>query len=1242
MAYHDLGEAPAADPAIRGLLDDIAHRKEFTAFRGWAPRPSAEVLGSLQIPAYYLSAGRGGVPLLPGLQLHGAQRFVENFGGPDTPYGRLILNWQTGTGKTIAIIAIALRHVAEYRERAGTPPADRPTVFIVGFTRKIIQKEMLSHPEFGFASRAEIAETERLRRLGDQAGPQSLEARQYGAHLGGLRRRITDRARGGYFQFMGYREFAGRLVRVTRKGAAAGLTLQKVFGQPEAGDAGGAGETPGGEAVARIARAVAAEELEVDEDILATLRRGFLAADEIHNTYNIQAKNNYGAAIQYALDRLEAEGPGVAPRAVFATATMMTGSAPEIVDLLNLAIPRRALPGGRRLERGDFFSKSGELAAAAPGARQGRGARWALRPGALERLGRLSAGRVTFLLDTDEASYPRRIFEGEPLRDGRTGAAIAYLLFTPCPMSPFHARTLAHFAAARPADVPDPAGEGAPDAGRTFIPANAYALYDMAYPNPAFPPGAAAEAGGASHGLYLSGETPRLLLAAPADWRRAAGVEAEPRSGGAGAAAEIRIRGGFLALEPGADAPPGLEAYSAKFARVVRDLLAIVRAGPGKAMVYHQRVRGAGVLQLLEILQANGFASETSIAGPGTLCAVCGVVKKAHGAAAAAAAAALRNPHEGLNSSRAAAHKGHAYTPARVLVVHSELEPAGIERVLAKANDLSNLEGYEYRVLLGSKIMQEGRNLMAFREQLILSLPGDIPTLIQLLGRVSRNGSHSPLPPGQRDVRVRIYVTTGGAGAEAPEPLRYAEKMQEYFPIQKINREFRRRAVDGPLRFGEMSASGAVGPEPSLMALPYEPLAPPPGPFADAGAGAQATFAAYGHGDREVATIVAVIRALFAVRPVWTYADLWAAVRTPGAVAGLAADPASFGEESYALAVSRLGGHNPGLRVDPPEAAGALPLAAVPADFQIVRAGRFYVLAPPPHPGLGGAAGGGPVVDIESYLRGDLPPARVRVRVSEYARAARSAHNFQARLRRFEEDYAPGGAPIEDALVAYPPKFHEELLRRLVEAEGPPPPRTAALGRATELYLRFRLLVPAAELRAHPEGARLGFAALDARPGGRALVGYVAARTVRLYVPPSGRRRAEWLDIPREALAIGPRFVENDVVVGYTGEEGQFKVRPPIQALAAEDVPDIRSLARGAVCRTRTRAEQESLARRLGAASRPEARAATRGQLCALIQARLLDNEEAARNGGAEGMVAGLRWFYLLGERMPAVAAGRT
>ena len=333
----DPARAAASARAIRELLADLAGRKEFCAATG-------DAAGAAAAGAGVAGFGLGPPPALhlPGLRLHGAQVFVRNFENPDTEYTRLLVKWQTGTGKSIAAISIGHEFVRQYRARAALG-ARPPAVFVISFTaRETIQEDMLQHPEFGFVAAAEVEELRRLRAAAGAAGPASAEARQLSGLVGVLRRRITDRARGGYYQFYGYKEFANRLFGVTRRGVARGFDVQAIYGRAE----GGFGE--------RLAEAVRRGDVVVNGELLDELRGGLLVADEVHNVYNILESNNYGIAIQYALDALGAE----APRAVFMSATPMTGSAAEIVDLLNLLVPRAALPGGMPLRRADFFARA--------------------------------------------------------------------------------------------------------------------------------------------------------------------------------------------------------------------------------------------------------------------------------------------------------------------------------------------------------------------------------------------------------------------------------------------------------------------------------------------------------------------------------------------------------------------------------------------------------------------------------------------------------------------------------------------------------------------------------------------------------------------------------------------------------------------------------------------------------------------------------------------------------------------
>ena len=1112
-------------------LADLPGRKEFNAFRG---------------------APAGGLALA-GLQLNGAQLFIRNFASPDTPYQRLLINWQTGTGKSIAAIAIAQEFVQQFRQRAalGGAAPDRCTVYVISFTaRDTIQEDMLRYPEFGFVSRAESESLQRGRAAAALAGPASEVARRLATTTGALRRRITDRSRGGYYQFYGYKEFANQIFAVTARGAAAKFDVAALA-------------EPGAAFGDRLRAAVARGDVTVNTDLLAAMRGGLLICDEIHNVYNIQESNNYGLAIQYALDALGAE----APRAVFMSATPMTGSAAEVVDLLNLLVPRAALPDGLPLRREDFFrTKHGEPSQ--------------LAPRALERIAQLSSGRVSFLLDADTASYPRRIFVGESV------PAVPYLKITLCPMSPMHARTLAKAMSDSGADAePEPEPEPEPEGG---LSAATYTLYDMVFPNPEYAPDDADAVG-----LYRSRETMPALARAPEAWRLAAGVVIEPSP--TGAPGEQLATGNFLG-------PDALPKYSAKYAALAAATVAALRSGPGKIMIYHHRVRMSGVLLIQEILRMHGIADETSMATDATLCAVCGRARHEHLAPGADRASQTANGAAGSAGAQGACND---YSPARFVVAHSDIDRKIMRASIARYNSTANLEGRLYRVLIGSRVVREGLNFRAVRWQLIASLPTDYPTSLQVIGRVIRKNSHNDLPPDQRDVRIQIFVTAPSGSSSSPELRRYVDKGREFLVIQEVERALRTNAVDGFANWGLIQAAlGWTGENPTatIDALPYEPLQQ----FFERPVTRTATFDAYGHGDREVSVAREMCLALFRTQPAWTHADLWAAVR--GGAVNSSYDPARFDAGNFALALESLARN--GFIRQVSDAFG-------PA------ADALYVSTPD-----------GAAPDVDTYLRPDSgQPANVQVSLTKYLSGARAALSLSAALQAFGLKYLAGDRALEFSLLECPPEVHYEILRQLVE--GAAVFDIAGDARLSDMYRRFRIGITAAAGEAAPRVYR----APAARRPPDALVGFVRPDQVGLYdgawysAPLSefgiGRRYQE------NGIVVGFTARHSDGTM-------RFKLRPPLQSGRGEK--DQRTLERGAVCETRGRAElhkylgqlRAALARTAGPSfAAANDRAATKrfpstGEMCHTIRIYMLDLEAQAR-----AAPDGLRWLYLFTDHLP-------
>jgi hypothetical protein len=279
------------------------------------------------------------------LALTAHQRFPETFIAPETPFTRIFLLHDPGTGKTLA----ALRAASEY-VRAGK------IVAIIGFSRRVFRHELLSWPEFGFVTTAEIARIRRLAELAVRGVSADRDrARDY---LSTLQRRLSKPLPGGgRYIFVGYREFANRILTTTGTGAT-----RKVSPSESA------------------------------ERYLAPLKNSLIICDEIHQVYNSLETNDYGLAVRYALRVTGARG-------LFLTATPLNNSPSEIIDVCRLV--------AQTDEEGDAVAAELANAGIANG----------MSPSVVEIIRRAIRGRISYIHDTDSSGYPRRVYEGTHVRD---------------------------------------------------------------------------------------------------------------------------------------------------------------------------------------------------------------------------------------------------------------------------------------------------------------------------------------------------------------------------------------------------------------------------------------------------------------------------------------------------------------------------------------------------------------------------------------------------------------------------------------------------------------------------------------------------------------------------------------------------------------------------------------------------------------------------------------------------------
>ena len=167
---------------------------------------------------------------LPGdlLKINSYQLFIRGLINPNTPYRKIHLAWAPGIGKTVGALVAAHEFIGIYRQlyaaetmvrarfRAGRAAAEMadirtPSVFILGFaaTETAFVRDLLGYSYFGFVSQAEREELNFRRAAAsggseaDQKALQEYESR--------LRRRLSDKSRGGFYKFLGYEKFVNRL-----------------------------------------------------------------------------------------------------------------------------------------------------------------------------------------------------------------------------------------------------------------------------------------------------------------------------------------------------------------------------------------------------------------------------------------------------------------------------------------------------------------------------------------------------------------------------------------------------------------------------------------------------------------------------------------------------------------------------------------------------------------------------------------------------------------------------------------------------------------------------------------------------------------------------------------------------------------------------------------------------------------------------------------------------------------------
>lgn len=514
------------------------------------------------------------------------QRFVRNF-MKDSAYRSLHLFHSTGSGKTLGSLYVANEYVNAYKRiyknnRIGKNIYHKntidlsPTVFILGFgaSQKVFKKDIMKYSDFGIINQEELIQLQ-LKENQSKSGIQS-DIKEFKEYKDRIKRRITNKEKGGFYQFLGYEEVVNRLFysnehtlnELEKEAEKTGIELEKIY-----------------------EKYLANGSIQINEEFLRLFDNSFILCDEIHLTYNNAKKNDRGIALQYILTKTR-------PYLLTLSATPIKGAPKECIDWINYHMAANKQP---LLNKDDFFMSDKEMA-----------------PGRLKEFGEITRGYVSFFQDINYNEYPERIFVGEQIILSEDmsclsrGNPLPYLRFTPCQMSQLHQRTYDEYIGNKDNEQSsEEMKDTLHNTGKISI--GARAILDIVFPNP----------DDETIGIFKSNEIGPKISSATPEWRQQNGVDMKKTTSGI-----MVATGPWLHLST-------LKKYSSKYASLIETVLAIIKSHKDehsckKTMIYHHKVRGSGVLLIQEILLQNGFIDEFSNPTDHTICWVCGVQQQDH------------------------------------------------------------------------------------------------------------------------------------------------------------------------------------------------------------------------------------------------------------------------------------------------------------------------------------------------------------------------------------------------------------------------------------------------------------------------------------------------------------------------------------------------------------------------------------------------------------------------------------
>lgn len=874
MAYID----PEKDIDYSEFTSDILFRKEFALL-------NTDKSSKTYNPHWDVSRFLGD----PYLSLTSYQMFTANFMNPNTPYSRLLMKWGTGSGKTIGSLAIAMKYISLLKQTEPT----LGYVFILGFTENIFKSELMRFPQFGFISYEELDLLNKLQ-------VESRNNRSAGERLKELvmrvRRRFSNGKNNGFFQFLGYKQLAMHLFIPGKENIKiSDLSREEIVERINDG------------------------RIKLNESLLKEFSNSLIICDEIHNLYNSLEKNNWGVAIETILNY------NTTTRAVLLSATPINNSPTEIVDILNLLLPRTKYPVVRQE---DLFDGD------------------KLKPTADKKLREYFTGRVSFLQDVNPETFPSREFMGQSI------PGIPFLKFVRTPMSEFHN-------AIYQKEVSD------------TLPQEGQYIMDFILPDPEIKYGKQLCP---KPGIFKTKEIQNKYESASSEWRSSVGIGlvddviTGPALHVDGHLAEIsakyhamvkqiqhiiengkgkifiyhnyihmsgvlfiqevlRMNNFIMVDDPVQDSTICLhcgqpKSKHPKLGGGNEDIIRIVprnefvfdceennvllfsyfsfevvnievcvipwtaqNVEPERILATYKKLnpKQTWVLQIqkseindsqITTRWEDPVNSEMEFVSTGPVNPT-DVYSAMHSMETMLLKNSKKNQSAMFGGSVSSKTDSHPFRAVRFFVVHSNLDRKKIQHAVERFSSPANTFGEEALIIVGSRVLKESYTLKSVRNIFIMARPDNISMLVQIMGRAVRKDAHERLPPDQRKVEISLFTHCLPKNALSHEEQKYKLKMQLNDEIQKINRIMHECSIDRFFNHAKIFRDPELKKTGDLDILPYEQGSVKKRPLETS------TFNAF-HKETELNMVQYIIKRLFLeYSPVWKYAHLIAGVRSP-------------------------------------------------------------------------------------------------------------------------------------------------------------------------------------------------------------------------------------------------------------------------------------------------------------------------------------------------------------------------